>query len=205
MKNRGNRNSLVFVKEYPPKSEWYSSMGVYEDLVTIFESANKKLIKKDIDLIKRKTSERTICGALMMHLKSSVWGTPFSAYNIDVEYNRNRDGIVKTILDNDMVVTNITCDLIVHSRGAFIEQDNLIALEMKKASRTEEEKTKDKNRLVALTKSEYDTWSYDGKTFPEHVCRYILGIYYEISLNFKQVYLEYYRQGEVVFSQILNV
>lgn len=205
MKNRGNRNSLVFNKAYPPKSEWYSSIDVYEDLITIFESANKKLIKKDIDLIKRETSERTICGALMMHLKSSVWGTPFSTYNIDVEYNRNRDGIVKTILDNDMVVTNITCDLIVHSRGAFIEQDNLIALEMKKASRSKEEKVKDKNRLIALTKSEYDTWSYDGKTFPEHVCRYILGVYYEISKNYNQIYLEYYRQGKMVFSQILNV
>lgn len=205
MKNRGNRNSLVFVKEYPPKSEWYSSIDVYEDLITIFESANRKLIKKDIDLIKRDTSERTICGALMMHLKSSVWGTPFSTYNIDVEYNRNRDGIVKTILDNDMVVTNVTCDLIVHSRGAFIEQDNLIALEMKKASRSKEEKTKDKNRLIALTKSEYDTWSYDGKTFPKHVCRYILGVYYEISKDYNQIYLEYYRQGKMVFSQILNV
>lgn len=205
MKNRGNRNSLVFVKEYPPKSEWYSSIDVYEDLITIFESANRKLIKKDIDLIKRDTSERTICGALMMHLKSSVWGTPFSTYNIDVEYNRNRDGIVKTILDNDMVVTNVTCDLIVHSRGAFIEQDNLIALEMKKASRSKEEKTKDKNRLIALTKSEYDTWSYDSKTFPKHVCRYILGVYYEISKDYNQIYLEYYRQGKMVFSQILNV
>lgn len=204
MKNRDNRNSLVF-KTYPPKCEWYSSIDVYEDLITIFESANKKLIKKDINLIKRETSERTICGALMMHLKSSLCGTPFSAYNVDVEYNRNRDGIVKTILDNDMVVTNITCDLIVHSRGAFIEQDNLIALEMKKANRTKEEKDKDKNRLIALTKSEYDTWSYDGKTFPKHVCRYILGVYYEISKDYNQINLEYYRQGEMVFSQILNV
>lgn len=205
MKYRENRNSLVFVKEYPPKSEWYSSIDVYKDLITIFESANKKLIKKDIDLIKRETSERTICGALMLHLKSALWGTPFRVYNVDVEYNRNRDGLVKTILDNDLVVTNITCDLIVHSRGAFIEQDNLIALEMKKASRTTEEKTKDKNRLISLTKSEYETWSYDGETFPEHVCRYILGVYYEISKDYNQIYLEYYRHGEMISSQTLNV
>lgn len=205
MKNRRNRSSLVFVKEYPPKIKWYDSTDVYKDLITIFESANKKLIKKDIDLFKIEASERTICGALMRHLKGSVWGTPFSTYHVDVEYNRNRDGLVKTILDNDLVVTNITCDLIVHSRGAFIEQDNLIALEMKKANRAEKEKAKDKNRLIALTKSEYDTWSYDGKTFPEHVCRYILGVYYEISNAYNQVYLEYYRYGKLVHTQIVDL
>lgn len=205
MENRRIRNSLVFAKEYPPKIEWYSSINVYNDLVTIFDSANKKLIKKDIDLIKRRTSERTICGALMLHLKSSLWGTPFSTYNIDVEFNRNKDGVVKTIIDKNEVITNITCDLIVHSRGAYIEQDNLIALEMKKASRANDEKVKDKNRLMALTKENNHVWCYDGKTFPEHVCRYILGVYYEISINYNQVYLEYYRNGAVIDTQILNV
>ena len=40
----------------------------------------------------------------------------------------NKYGIVKTIIDQNEVITNITCDLIVHSRGTYIEQDNLIAL-----------------------------------------------------------------------------
>lgn len=205
MKEKHNKNSLVFIKEYLPKIEWYNSERVYEDLVLLFQSANRKLIKNDFDLFERETSERSICGALMIHLKGVLWGTPFSKYKVDVEYNRNRDGIIKTIIDEDEVVTSITCDLIVHSRGAYIEQDNLIALEMKKANRTNAEKTKDKNRLIALTKGENNVWCYDGETFPEHVCRYILGIYYEIGLDYNQLYLEFYRQGKVVDTQVISL
>lgn len=205
MKEKQNRNSLVFIKEYPPKKEWYNSKRVYEDLVLLFQAANRKLIKNDFDLFKKETSERSICGALMIHLKGALWGTPFSKYKVDVEYNRNRDGIIKTIIDKDEVITNITCDLIVHSRGAYMEQDNLIALEMKKSNRTNAEKAKDKNRLIALTKGENNVWCYDGETFPEHVCRYILGIYYEISLNDRQVYLEFYQQGKVVDTQKISL
>jgi hypothetical protein len=51
---------------------------------------------------------------------------------------------------------------------------------MKKASAPENEKQNDKLRLMALTKDSYDdVWSFDGKTLPEHVCGYTLGIYYE--------------------------
>lgn len=205
MEHRENKNYLVFAKGYLPKAEWYSSVKVYQDLVIKFESANEKLITMDIDLFKRNTSERTICGALMTRLKSSLWGTPFRKYDIDVEYNRNKDGMIKTIIDKNEVVTNITCDLIVHSRGAYIEQDNLIAVEMKKASRTIAEKTRDKNRLIALTKEKNNVWCYDGQTFPEHVCRYILGVYYEISLQYNQIYMEYYRQGALADTKTMNI
>lgn len=71
-----------------------------------------------------------------------------------------------------------------HSRGRHPEQDNLIAIEMKKANRPQAEKTADKERLKALTKDTFDdTWSYDGVTLPEHVCRYVIGIYYPIEVN----------------------
>lgn len=205
MPDKRNRSSLVFAKGYPPKMDWYNSTIVYEDLVTLFESANKNLLKKDIDLLKNDVSERTICGALMMHLRDSLWGTVFRTYHIDVEYNRNKNGKIKTIIDDKEVITNITCDLIVHSRGAYIEQDNLIALEMKKARRTDDAKQKDRNRLIALTKERNNVWSYDGKTFPDHVCRYILGIYYEIYHDRNQVYLEYYRYGELVNMEIIHM
>ncbi len=99
MPDKRNRVSLVFVKEYPPKFDWYNSITVYEDLVILFESANKSLFKKDLDLIKNDVSERTICGALMIHLKSALWGTPFRKYYVDVEYNRNKDGMIKTIIE----------------------------------------------------------------------------------------------------------
>ena len=55
------------------------------------------------------------------------------------------------------------------------------------------EKENDKARLVALTKDSYDgVWSFDGKTLPEHVCGYDLGIYYEIDSKNCLVYIEYY-------------
>lgn len=55
------------------------------------------------------------------------------------------------------------------------------------------EKENDKARLVALTKD-----SYDGKTLPEHVCGYDLGIYYEIDSKNCLVYIEYYVKGKKV-------
>lgn len=93
----------------------------------------------------------------------------------------------------------INCDLIVHSRGEIIEQDNLIALEMKKSTARPREKEKDKQRLIALTKDNFDdVWLFDGTSLPEHVCRYKLGIYYEVNIKRHKVYIKYYRQGKLI-------
>ena len=188
-----------------PQTMWYDSLDVYRELVKLFENANKIMLRSDRDLIQRDVSERTICANLMLHLHRSLWRTPFRLYHVDVEYNRNKDGRVKTIIDQDAIVTNITCDLIVHSRGKCKTQDNLIALEMKKSRRKKSEKQKDKHRLIALTKDGYSTWSYDGVTLPEHVCRYILGIYYEIDLEKRCIYLEYYRHGELMTPKTISI
>ena len=83
-----------------------------------------------------------------------------------------------------------------HSRGENINQDNLIAIEMKKSNRPHKEKEEDSMRLMALTKDSYDDiWSFDGKTLPEHVCRYELGIYYEINHSQRCIDIEYYSKG----------
>lgn len=109
------------------------------------------------------------------------------------------NGRVKTIYNDDLKVVTIICDLIVHSWGEIIEKDNLIALEMKKSYRPMKEKENDKARLVALTKDSYNgVWSFDGKTLPEHVCGYDLGIYYEIDSKNCLVYIEYYVKGKKV-------
>jgi hypothetical protein len=98
----------------------------------------------------------------------------------------------------------INCDIIIHSRGEIIYQDNLIALEMKKSVNRESEKNKDKNRLIALTKDKFDdVWSFDGTSFPEHVCRYGLGVYYEINAAARKVYLEYYMKGKLAYTKTL--
>ncbi len=117
-----------------------------------------------------------------------------------MKYNRNKGAvktICKTIRGPEEQIVKINCDLIVHSRGEHIEQDNLLAIEMKKSTRPTSEKKKDKERLIALTKDSFDdVWAWDGNILPEHVCRYVLGVYYEINHQTHKILIEYYRQGE---------
>lgn len=174
------------------------------DLIEIFEQANKNLLNKDIELFTAKVSERTLCGALMLHLHDVIKNTHYKEYFVDVEYNRNKGGKLKTILKTikgcDEKIIRINCDLIVHSRGSNIYQDNLIAIEMKKSSRPQNEKDKDRERIIALTKESFDDiWSFDGKTLPEHVCRYKLGVYYEINFRKKAILLEYFTSGNLYY------
>ncbi|MEE3808577.1 hypothetical protein V2H29_16700 [Lysinibacillus fusiformis] len=133
----------------------------------------------------------------MKYLAKEISETNFSKYHVDVEYNRNEGGKLKTIKNDKEIVIPITCDIIVHSRGENTKQDNLIAIEMKKSTNKKTEKDKDRERLIALTKDSFDNlWSYDGKTLPKHVCRYLLGVYYEINLKARLVKIEYYMKGE---------
>lgn len=81
-----------------------------------------------------------------------------------------------------------------------VDQDNLIAIEMKKSNAPSAEKQKDRERLIALTKDSFDdVWAWDHN-LPEHVCRYVLGVYYEINYRQKEIHIEYYRRGELVRS-----
>ena len=119
------------------------------------------------------------------------------SYYADLEYNRKQGGRIKTILDDDMEVVTINCDIILHSRGRSVQLDNLIAIEMKKSSRSQESKNSDRKRLRALTKRSYDgVWSYDGKTHPEHVCNYQLGFYIELNISSHTFLFERYEQGQ---------
>ena len=170
------------------------------DLIEIFEKANFNMMDRDRDLFYMRVSERTLCGALMLHLNEVLKQTEYRDYFVDVEYNRNKGGklktCVKTINYGKETPIKINCDLIVHSRGNNIQQDNLIAIEMKKSTQQLESKMSDRHRIMALTMDSYDDiWSYDGKTLPEHVCRYKLGVYYEINFKEKMILLEYYAHG----------
>lgn len=50
-----------------------------------------------------------------------------------------------------------------------------------------------------MTRESYDgVWSFDGKTLPEHVCGYDLGIYYEVNIKHKLIYIEYYAKGKKI-------
>ena len=75
--------------------------------------------------------------------------------------------------------------------------NNLLALEMKKSYRSKKEKDADRNRLECLTKDSFNhEWSFDGTEPPEHVCRYAIGIYYEIDFDKNTISIEYYRKGK---------
>jgi hypothetical protein len=117
----------------------------------------------------------------MLILRKILDDTEFNNYFTDVEYNRN-EGRVKTIIDEDFEILDITCDLIVHSRGSMVGQDNLLAIEMKKDYHSTVEKAKDKKRLKALTKLISEVTVISNTGFPINVCGYILGVYYEISV-----------------------
>ena len=77
---------------------------------------------------------------------------------------------------------------------------------MKKSTRRPTEKDKDRERLIALTKDSFnDVWAFDGRNLPEHVCRYVLGVYYEINYRRKLISIEYYRTGQLVHSYTLRM
>lgn len=170
------------------------------ELSQLFEKANEYFLIYDKELLESEVSERTLCGALMLHLHEVLKDSKYNNYNVDVEYNRNKNGrlktIIKTIEGLDSKIIKINCDLIVHSRGKNTKQDNLIAVEMKKSNRCEQEKQSDRDRLICLTKeNDKNTYSDDGETLPKHVCGYILGVYYEINFSRRKILIEYYKQG----------
>lgn len=162
----------------------------------IFNKANDKFLFKSKQLIYDDVSERCLCSELKAFLREELNNTEYKDYYIDNEYNRNC-GNVKTTINGQMKEIKIQCDLIIHSRGNNEQRDNLIAIEMKKSYQTEEEKDSDRDRLCALTKGKHDdeVYSYDGKTFPKHVCGYGLGVYYEVDKDERKVLIEYYKNG----------
>jgi len=176
------------------------------EMEDIFENANKNFLSNNTILFTQRVSERTLCGSLMLELNNVIKKTCYCEYFVDVEYNRNKGGKLKTIINSSLNVVKINCDLIVHSRGMNTQQDNLIAIEMKKSNRLKKDKESDKERLICLTKDSFDdVWSFDGKSLPEHVCRYVLGIYYEINYNKKNIKLEYYSKGNKYKENIISL
>lgn len=170
------------------------------ELEEIFEKANERFIRKNTALFEAQVSERTLCGALMIELREVLKDTKYSDYFVDVEYNRNIGGrlktLKKTIRGPEEQIITINCDLIVHSRGQNVLRDNLIAVEMKKTTAKLVDKDKDRDRLECLTKSpNQNVWSYGGKAIPEHVCGYGLGVYYEVNFRRETILLEYYCEG----------
>lgn len=168
------------------------------NIIDVFEKANTLFLEEQKELILSNVSERSWYTPFAMCLKEEIKRNDITGYYVDTEYNRN-GGNLKTIFDNeqDLKVIKVTCDIIVHSRGKNIKQDNLICIEMKKSTAIKSEKISDKRRVQILTKDSFDDiWSYDGKELPEHVCRYKLGVYYEVNIKAQIIHIEYYEKGK---------
>lgn len=134
----------------------------------------------------------------MIELHEALKNTSYVGYYTDVEYNRSRNGTIKTcaktIMNGALKEIKINCDLIVHARGTK-SPENLIAIEMKKSRAKMEYKESDRNRLKALTMHDFNgTISGDGKTIPKYVCGYQLGVYYEINSRQRSILIEYYHK-----------
>lgn len=150
----------------------------------IFEEAFSAFLKKEKSLIETDVNERTLCARLAMILEAEAHKAGLKDYYADPDYNRKQGGRVKTIIGADSREIVINADLILHSRGNTVARDNLIAIEMKKSTRPDREKEKDRERLIAMTKSSYDDiWSADGKTHPEHVCGYEFGVFLDLDIS----------------------
>jgi len=176
-----------------------------EELLEIFRTANQTFLQSEVENIQNGIAERNLCGRLAIYLTNNIADSSFSRYYVDPEYNRNFGGRIKTILDDELNETVINCDIIIHSRGENIRQDNLIAFEMKKSNRSIEEKDADRKRLRALTKESYDdVWSADSTTLPEHVCGYVWGVYLEIDRTNRTELIELYQKGKLVSSETIN-
>lgn len=163
----------------------------------IFEVALGRFLMNELQEVLEGVNERANCGRLAIYLHEAAKEHEIpAAYLVDVEYNRKQQGQIKTIMNGNYEVIRVNCDVILHSRGALLDQDNLIAIEMKKVDRPEDEKQKDRDRLRALTKTSFnDVWNADDMTPPEHVCGYTLGVFIELNRFAHQCRIEYYQEG----------
>jgi len=165
-------------------------------LMKTFSTATKAFFANEKNNILANVAERNLCSQLGYYLKDGMAKTKLKDYHVDPEYNRNL-GNVKTIFDSEEEeVITITCDLLVHSRGEIVPQDNLLALEMKKGTHSDAAKNDDRKRLRLLTRPSYNgVWAFEGE-LPEHVCGYILGVYMELVIRDRICIFEFYENGE---------
>ncbi len=168
-------------------------------LTRIFKTALSKFFSIERDNILNNISERNLCGRLAIYLEQAQKSEGLEGYFADVEYNR-KDGKIKTIIDEQNHELSITCDLLLHSRGKK-NKDNLIAIEMKKASQSHHELEQDRIRLRSMTKPiDSGIYSADGATVPEHVCGYELGFFIVLDTVNSIYLLEEYREGILIRS-----
>jgi len=177
-----------------------------ELLNKIFCAALNLFFVKEKSGLEINVAERSLANRLAAYLEAEAARVGLKGYFVDTEYNRKQNGEIKTIIDGDSLVIKVNPDVIFHSRGNSVENDNLIAIEMKKSDRPRKEKASDRKRLEIMTKPSYDdVWSADGDTHPEYVCGYKLGYYLELDIASQTALLETYKLGQLIKAVTINL
>jgi hypothetical protein len=179
-------------------TEGQSAKGsVRERAEALFFAALESLMSTEGEHVLSGISEQNVCGRLAMCLDRLRTDFGFADYVVDTEYNRKQNRLVKTILDHRQRKLKIRPDVIIHTRGRVVNGDNLIAVEMKKSSRSASAIQTDRNRLRAMTKSSYDgVWEVHGGVHPEHVCGYEMGFLVILDISRESVRIERFADGE---------
>ena len=175
-----------------------------EKLKCLMKRSFDRFVDSDLKIIRANANERTLCGRLSIHMHCLLHEYGLEDYYVDVEYNRKhgpedyyvdvkynrKQGEIKTISYKGGEIVKIISDIILHSRGRPVQRRNLIAIEMKKSTQSEESKDKDRKRLEDLTKK------FNEKNPTEHVCDYQLGFYIELNISSRTFLFKRYEQGQ---------
>jgi hypothetical protein len=162
----------------------------------IIKQAVSELLNREYTLIRKNAHEQAICNRLARYVEVAKDNHGLKQYYVDVEYDRHGERR-KTIYNvKTGVPINIVSDLLLHSRGEQ-EIDNLIAVEMKKASGKAKDKQSDRERLQALT----TTRPNDAP--PGHVWDYMVGYYLEVDVKNASLLVEEYEAGKLTQSTTL--
>ena len=159
-------------------------------LEDIFREAVEEFLAREFALVRKDAHEQSFCGRLAIYIDHAKDRHGLEPYYVDVEYNRQGEGRKRIIHPVTREPIHVVCDLLLHSRGE-LRDDNLIALEMKKAEAKSEDKQSDRERLQALT-----TAAPEGAE-EDYVCSYKLGYYLEVDIRNATLLIEEYREGNM--------
>ena len=119
-------------------------------LEKVFRDALDQFLSREFALVRKNAHEQSLCGRLGIYLDHAKDQHGYKIYFVDFEYNRNGEGRKNILHPVTKEPIGVICDLLLHSRGD-LEDDNLIAVEMKKANAKRTRKQADRERLRALT------------------------------------------------------
>jgi hypothetical protein len=160
-------------------------------LDVLFKEALDRFVGREYALVRKNAHEQAMCHRLAAYVEHAKDQHGLGGYWVDTEYNRHGDNVkrIRHAVTGEPI--NVVCDLLLHSRGELAE-DNLIAVEMKKADGDEADKQRDRERLQALT-----TACAEGVE-PDHVCGYKLGYFLQINTKNATLAVEEFRAGVLV-------